>query len=99
MANSSNPESGPKIVTIHRLQIGVNVIIQTLVLIGIVAMLNYMSCRHYKRWDFSRERKYALSPQTKNLLRNLKKPVKAIVFFAGSSDIAPDLAGLLREFE
>ena len=36
--------------------------------IAIVLMLNYMSFRHFKRWDFSRDRKYALSSQTKNVL-------------------------------
>jgi hypothetical protein len=99
MANTSTPEAAPKVVKIQRFQIGVNVLLQTLIFIGIVAMLNYMSFRHFKRWDFSRDKKYELSSQTKNLLKNLKKPVKAVIFFSSAAEIAPDVNGLLREYE
>jgi ABC-type uncharacterized transport system involved in gliding motility auxiliary subunit len=99
MANSSSPEAAPKVVKIHRFQIGVNVLLQALIIIGIVLMLNYMSFRHFKRWDFSRDQKYALSSQTINMLKNLPKPVKAIVFFSSAAEIAPDVNNLLREYE
>lgn len=99
MANTSSPESTPKVVKIQRFQIGVNVLLQTLVFFGIVVMLNYMSFRHFKRWDLSRDKKYELSTQTKNLLKNLKKPVKAVIFFSSATEIAPDVSSLLREYE
>ena len=99
MATTSSPEAAPKGGTIHRFQIGVNVIVQTLVVIGIIAMLNYMSFRHFKRWDYSRDQKYALSSQTLNLMKNLHKPVKAVVFFSNAAEIAPDVTALLREYE
>ncbi|HEY3897252.1 MAG TPA: GldG family protein [Chthoniobacter sp.] len=102
MANSSSPEAEPKpkkIVTIHRFQIGLNVLIQAVVIFGIILMVNYMSFRHFKRWDFSRNRKYALSSQTINVLKNLQKPVTAIVFFSSAAEIAPDVNNLLREYE
>jgi len=109
MATSSTPEAKPteskpaetktKIVTIHRFQIGFNVIVQALVITCIIVMINYMSFRHFKRWDFSRDQKYALSSQTISLLKNLHKPVKAVVFFSGAAEIAPDVNNLLREYE
>jgi len=102
MATSSTPEAEPKpkkIVTIHRFQIGVNVIVQALVIAGIVLMINYMSFRHFKRWDYSRDKQYALSSQTVNVLKSLPKPVKAIVFFSSAAEIAPDVNNLLREYE
>lgn len=92
-------KNAPKVVRIQRVQIGVNVLLQALVFFGIVVMLNYLSFRHYKRWDYSRDRKYELSSQTRNLLKNLKKPVKAVIFFSSAAEIAPDVNGLLREFE
>src|SRR4051812_15732686 len=98
MANPSTPEAAPKVVKIHRFQIGLNVIVQTLVVFAIVAMLNYISFRHYKRWDFSRYKKYELSSQTINLVSNLKKPVNAVIFFSSAGDIVPDVSGLLREY-
>lgn len=99
MAQTSNPETQPKVVTIQRFQIGLNVLIQLLVFAGIVAMVNYLSFRHFKRWDLSRDQKYALTSQTKSLLKSLKKPVKAVIFFSGGSEIAPDVNALLREYE
>ena len=99
MANSSTPESAPKVVKIQRLQIGVNVILQTVIFFVIIVMLNYMSFRHFKRWDYSRNQKFELTSQTRNLLKSLKKPVKAVIFFSSATEIAPDVNGLLREYE
>lgn len=82
-----------------RLTIGVNVLTQILIVIGIVGMINYVSFRHFKRWDLSRNQKFALAPLTKNLLTNLKTPVKAVVFFPGAQVIAQDVTSLLREYE
>jgi ABC-type uncharacterized transport system involved in gliding motility auxiliary subunit len=86
-------------VTIKRFQIGVNVIIQLIVVALMVGMVNYLSFNHFKRWDLSRDQKYILSEQTKRLLAGLKKPVRAVVFFASGSEIYPDAVALLREYE
>lgn len=99
MAKKSPSDSQPKVVTINRFQIGLNVVIQVVVFATIAVMLNYLSFRHFKRWDFSRDSKYTLTSQTKNLLTSLKKPVKAIIFFSGAVEISPDLNALLREYE
>jgi len=84
---------------IRRLVIGANVLSQVAIFTVIVAMVNYVNFRHFKRWDFSRSQKYALAPLTKNLLANLKKPVKAVVFFPNFQVIAQDVTSLLREYE
>lgn len=99
MATESPAPSKPKNVTIHRIQIGLNVVLQLVIVAGIIAMLNYLSFRHFKRWDYSRDRKFALSSQTTNLLTHLKKPVRAVIFFSSAGEIVPDLQALLREFE
>ena len=104
MAESNQePEAGnppaPKVVTIKRVQIGVNVLIQLAVVAFIVGMVNYISFHHFKRWDISRNQKFVLSQQTNQLLGGLKKPVKAVIFFSGGSDIYGDLVALLREYE
>ena len=99
MANPNPSPAAPKVVTIKRFQIGINVLVQILVLFAIAVMLNYISFRHFKRWDFSRNQKYALSSQTKSILGSLPKPVRAVVFFSTASEIVPDVTALLREFE
>ena len=88
-----------KTVTIHRVQIGLNVIIQILVVILIVGMVNYISYKHFKRWDYTRDQKHVLSGQTTQLLASLKKPVKAVVFFSTGSEVYGDVVSLLREYE
>src|SRR5215218_10254215 len=106
VAEPASPSEAPsvatprkKVVQIQRFQIGLNVLIQFLVLLAIVVMVNYVSYRHFKRWDFSRDQKYALTTQTKNLMKNLKKPVRAVLFFSSAAEIAPDVKALLREYE
>ncbi|HEV7867836.1 MAG TPA: GldG family protein, partial [Chthoniobacteraceae bacterium] len=99
MTSNLTPNPKTKVVTIKRFQIGLNVLIQLLVVAVIVVLVNYLSFRHFKRWDFSRDQKYALSSQTRNLLGSLQKPLRAVIFFSGASEIAPDVAALLREYE
>ena len=83
----------------HRLQIGLNTLLQIVIVAAIVMMVNYLSYRHFKRWDFSRNQKYALTSQTRTLLGSLKEPVKAVVFFSSAAEIQPDVTSLLREYE
>ena len=65
----------------------------------IVGMVNYLSFKHFKRWDFTRNQTHVLSGQTTQLLASLKKPVKAVVFFSGGSEVYADVVSLLREYE
>lgn len=94
--------TGSSMSTGKRFAIGVNVIIQTVVVVAIIAMINYVSFRRFVRWDFTRDQKFALSSQTKNLLGGLQKPVKAIVYFSGAGaagQISPDVMALLKEYQ
>jgi hypothetical protein len=93
---SPNPASSGKI---KRLQIGLNVFTQVLIVVALVGMINFIGFRQFKRWDLSHDHKYALSSMTTNLLSNLQKPVKAIVFFNPGIPIAGDVNQLLREYE
>ncbi len=99
MANSPSKPPG-----IKRLRIGVNVVLQTVIIAAIVLMVNYLGFNRYKRWDLSRYNKYALSELTKKYLKSLKKEVKIYVFFAPTSQSAGselyyDLQNLLKEYE
>ena len=55
----------------RRLQIGTNVLIQVVLLTLIVIAVNGYAYKHFHRFDFSRDRKYALSPRTKQFLGTL----------------------------
>ena len=56
MADEVTPAAAPK--KIHRFQIGLNVIVQVAIVIVLAAMVNYLGFEHYRRWDFSRDKKY-----------------------------------------
>ena len=51
-----------------------------LIVLGILAAINYLAERHNKRWDLTAASQYSLSDQTKKVLQGLTKPVKATVF-------------------
>jgi len=84
---------------IRRVQIGVNVLTQSVLLILLAFMIFSIAFKHYKRWDFSRDQKYALSDKTKRFLDSVKGKLRITVFFAPNSPIAPDVQNLLTEYQ
>ncbi len=83
---------------LRRLGIGTNVTLQMLLLAFILLAANGYAFKHYHRFDFSRDRKYALSDRTKQLLGSLSKPVKLIVFMSTRSPLQADVANLAEEY-
>jgi len=51
-----------------------------LVVLGILAALNYISSREHKRWDLTATSQFTLSPQSIKVLRSLDAPLKMTVF-------------------
>ncbi|HET7219450.1 MAG TPA: Gldg family protein, partial [Vicinamibacterales bacterium] len=51
-----------------------------LVVLGILAAINYLAARHNKRWDLTAASQYTLSDQTKKVVQGLTKPVRVTVF-------------------
>ena len=93
----TTPPSAPR--KIGRLQIGVNVLIQIVLVILLAAMVNGLAFRHYKRWDFSRDQKYALSDKTKRFLDSIKGKVRITIFFGPNTPITADVQNLLTEYQ
>jgi ABC-2 type transport system permease protein len=88
---------GPK--KIGRIQIGFNVSVQIILALFLIAMVNSLAFRHYKRWDFSRDQKYALSDKTKRFLQTIKGKVRITVFFSPNTPITSDVQNLLTEYQ
>ena len=96
MAEATQQPKGKKI---HRLQIGVNVLFQVILVFFLVAAINWIGFRHYKRWDVSRDQKYALSDKTKRFLGTIKGKMRITVFFLPDVPIATDVQNLLTEYQ
>ena len=84
---------------IGRIRIGFNVLVQIVLILFVVAMVNSFAFKHYARWDFSRDQKYALSDKTKRFLHTLKSKMRITVFFAPNTPITGDVQNLLTEYQ
>jgi hypothetical protein len=94
---AAEPKTTPP--RIHRFQIGVNVLIQVALILFLAAMVNYLGFEHYRRWDFSRDKKYALSDKTKRFLDTIKGKVRMTIFFGPNNPIGGDVTSLLTEYQ
>src|SRR5437763_5891654 len=84
---------------IGRVRIGLNVVVQIVLVLFLAAMVNSYAFKHYARWDFSRDQKYALSDKTKRVLHSLKEKMRATVFFSTTTPITTDVKNLLTEYQ
>src|SRR6059036_1844879 len=99
MANETNARQTRPRKKIRRVRIGFNVLAQIVLVLFLVAMVNSIAFKHYKRWDFSRDQKYALSDKTKRFLDTLKGKMRITVFFSPTTPITADLQSLLTEYQ
>ena len=97
MAKETTRRARPK--KIHRVRISFNVLAQIILILFLAAMVNSIAFRHYKRWDFSRDQKYALSDKTKRFLRTIKGKMHITVFFSPNTPISADVQNLLTEYQ
>src|SRR5213083_368318 len=97
MADKSKRSRRPK--TIHRVQIGFNVFAQIVLLLFLAVMVNSIAFKHYMRWDFSRDQKYALADKTRRFLETLKGKMRITIFFSPNTPIAVDVQNLLTEYQ
>src|SRR5438034_6891242 len=91
------PQRRPK--KIRRVQIGFNVLAQIVLILFLAGMVNAIAFKHYGRWDFSRDQKYALSDKTKRFLKTIKGKMRIVVFFSPSTPITTDVQNLLTEYQ
>src|ERR1043166_3876497 len=84
---------------IGRIRIGLNVVVQIVLILFLVAMVNSFAFKHYKRLDLSRDQKYTLSDKTKRFLDTLKDKMRITVFFSPSTPITSDVQNLVTEYQ
>jgi hypothetical protein len=99
MAEETNAHRTRSRKKIRRLRIGFNVLAQIVLVLFLVAMVNSIAFKHYARWDFSRDQKYALSDKTKRFLDTLKGKMRITVFFPPTTPITTDVQNLLTEYQ
>ena len=99
MAEETNAHRTRSRKKIRRVRIGFNVLAQIVFVLFLVAMVNSIAFKHYARWDFSRDQKYALSDKTKRFLDTLKGKMRITVFFPPTTPVTTDVQNLLTEYQ
>src|SRR5512133_608386 len=99
MADESKQPRTRRRMKIGRFRIGLNLVVQIVLILFLAAMVNSLAFEHYKRWDFSRDRKYAISDKTKRVLDSLKSKLRITVFFSPNTPISADVQNLLTEYQ
>src|SRR5438477_8707091 len=99
MAEKTNARQTRPRKKIRRVRIGFNVLAQIVLILFLVAMVNSIAFKHYARWDFSRDQKYALSDKTKRFLETIKGKMRVTVFFSPNTPITGDVQSLLTEYQ
>ena len=97
MADAPSPNKPRK--KIRRLQIGFNVLLQVGLVLALAIMVNSLGLKHYRRWDLSRDQKFALSDKTKRFLDSVKGKMRVTVFFSPNTPITGDVGSLLTEYQ
>ena len=73
------------------LKYGVNAVIITLFMIGILLFINLLAIRHHHRWDLTHARRFSLSDKTVKVLKSLDRDVLISAFFKGEERKLADL--------
>jgi ABC-type uncharacterized transport system len=98
MPDKSKPNTRRRM-KIGRIRIGLNVLVQIILILFLAAMVNSFAFKHFRRWDFSRDQKYALSDKTKRFIETLKGKMRITVFFSPNTPISADVQNLLTEYQ
>ena len=73
--------AGAVVVSRRTVQYGANTALIALLVLGIAGFVEAFSYRHSARLDLTENRRYSLSPQTIQLLKDLKTKVNAVAFY------------------
>lgn len=93
----SDPRATPR--PIRRTNIATNVALQMLAGIILLGVLNYLSYRHFRRWDLTRDRQFTLTAQSQNFLKSLRGRTEIVAIFPKGSDEEKEIRALLEEYK
>jgi ABC-2 type transport system permease protein len=75
-----------------------NVAIASLIVLAIFAMGNYLSFRHYARWDWTSQSIFTLSDRTRAVMRELDRDVDVWLVLSSGEPNYQDLRELLQRY-
>lgn len=78
--------------------VGTNVAIMSVFAAAIFAVVGFLNNRHYERFDLTLTGKYSLSSKTKNILKNLDKPIVITTLFNPGEMFYEQILDILKEY-
>jgi hypothetical protein len=76
-----------------------NLVLTVVLGLVVVVLVNYLSARHYKRWDWTSHGLFTLSDRSHQALRELEKDVQIYVFLGRDEQDFADIETLLEEYK
>src|SRR5262245_8794538 len=99
MAVALNLEDLGNIMKGRSVRYGANAIFYSLIALGIVAMVNFLSSKHHKRFDLTEEGVHTLAPQTVKILKALEKDVEVVAFYTEMNEQRRRFEDLTDEYK
>jgi ABC-type uncharacterized transport system involved in gliding motility auxiliary subunit len=75
-----------------------HVLVSVLALLAIVGMTNYLAARHFRRYQWSADQRFSLSPETRRVLNAVTNDIRVVVLFNRNHELFGPVTGLLREY-
>lgn len=92
-------EQARRIAGTRQVRFGANATIMTIAFIGILVLINIIAARNLVQWDLTEEGTFSLSPETIEIITQLRQPVEIIGFFVPQDQITrEDAESRLREY-
>jgi ABC-type uncharacterized transport system involved in gliding motility auxiliary subunit len=85
-----------KTLSLRSFRYGGNALAVTLMVFVLLGLVNFLVSRHSLRADLSKGGQFSLAPQTRNILKQLKKDVRVTAFF--KSDAQKPVEDLLKSY-
>jgi ABC-type uncharacterized transport system involved in gliding motility auxiliary subunit len=76
---------------------GANALLASLIFVGVLGLLNYISTRHHHRFDLTEQGVFSLSPQSVNVVKSLTDDLQIQAFVEGG--VNPELRDLLENYQ
>lgn len=77
---------------------GLNVALMTMLVLGIIGLVEVMSAKYNTRFDLTAEKRYTLADQTKKMVAGLTKDVRVTAFFRADQAERRPAEDLLRQY-
>ena len=96
----TDPQNQPSFTPGRRWKIGFDVALRTVLVLAVVAMVNYLGTRPFlfHRFYLSSQTRVQLSSQTLDILRSLTNQVSVTLYYDKQDDFYPTIVALLNEY-